>query len=146
MQFILKTIKSLLQVNNHRPISFLPLLPKVMEKLLVVRLSSFLNASGILYDRQYGFRKKRTTTQAVLDLVTNLYINISKNKLSSLVAVDLTTVNHKILLEKLDYYGICGICNDLGRSYLSNRQQKVYIAKESLAMCLVKSGVPQGLF
>ena len=82
-----------------------------------------------------GLEKKRTTTQAVLDLVTNLYNNISKNKLSSLVAVDLTkafdTVNHKILLEKLDYYGIRGICNDLIRNYLSNRQQKVYIAQES---------------
>ena len=51
--------------------------------------------------RQYGFRKKRNTTQAVLNLVTNLYDIISKNKLSSLVAIDLTkafdTVNHKIL-------------------------------------------------
>ena len=51
--------------------------------------------------RQYGFKKKRNTTQAVLNLVTNLYDIISKNKLSSLVAIDLTkafdTVNHKIL-------------------------------------------------
>ena len=136
------------KVNNYRPISLLPSLSKVMEKLLVVRLTSFLNASGILYHGQYGFRKKRTTTQAVLDLVTNLYDNISKNKLSNLVAVDLTkafdTVNHKILLEKLDYYGIRGICNDLIRSYLSNRQQKVYIAQESSTMRLVKSRVPQG--
>ena len=136
------------KVNNYRPISLLPSLSKVMEKLLVVRLTSFLNASGILYDRQYGFRKKRTTTQAALDLATNLYNNISKNKLSSLVAVNLTKafdpVNHKILLEKLDYYGICGICNDLIRSNLSNRQQTVYIAQESSTMRLVKSGVPQG--
>ena len=136
------------KVNNYTPISLLPSLSKVMEKLLVVRLTSFLNASGILYDRQYGFRKKRTTTQAVLDLVTNLYDNISKNKLSSLVTVDLTkafdTINHKISLEKLDYYGIrgIGICNDLIRSYLSNRQQKVYIAQESSTMRVVKSGVP----
>ena len=78
-----------------------------MEKLPVVRLTSFLSGSEILYARQYGFRKKRTTTQAVLDLVINLYDNISKNKLSSLVSVNLTkafdTINHKILLEKLDY-------------------------------------------
>ena len=64
------------------------------------------------------------------------------------MAVDLTkafdTVNHKILLEKLDYYGIRGICNDLIGSYLLNRQQTVYIAQESSAMRLVKSGVPQG--
>ena len=136
------------KANNYRPISLLPSLSKVMEKLLVVRLPSFLNASGILYDRQYGFRKKRTTSQAVLDLVTNLYDNISKNKLSSLVAVDLTkafdTVNHKILLETLDYYEIHDICNDLVRSYLSNRQQKVCIAQESSTMRLVKSRVPQG--
>ena len=84
-------------------------------------MSTSLNASGILYDRQYGFRKKHTTTQAILDLVNNLYDNISKNKLSSLVAIDLTkafdTVNHKILLEKLDYYEIRGKCNALVRSY-----------------------------
>ena len=119
-----------------------------MEKLLVVRLSSFLNASGILYDRRYGLKKKRTTTQAVLDLVTNLCDNISKNKLSSLVVIDLTTafdtVNHKILLENLDYYGIRGICNEFVRSYLSNRQQKVYIAQESSTTRLIQSGEPQG--
>ena len=105
-----------------------------MEKLLVVRLTSFLNARGILYDRQYGFRKKRTTTQAVLDLVTNLYDNISKNKLSSLVAVDLTkafdTVNHKILLEKLDYYGIRGICNDLLEVTFQTDSKKCILLKK----------------
>ena len=97
-----------------------------MEKVLV-RLSSFLNVSEILYDRQYGLTKKRTTNQAVLNIVTNLNNNIFKNKVFSLTAVDLTkafdSVNHKTLLEKLDYYGIYGISNDLFRSYLSNRQQ-----------------------
>ena len=136
------------KVNNNRLVSLLPSLSKVMEKLLVVRLSCFLNASGILCDRQYGFKKKRTTTQAVLDLVTNLYDNLSKNKLSCLVAVDLTkafdAANHKILLKKFNYYGIRGICNDLVRSYLSNTQQKVYIAQENSTMRLVKSVVPQG--
>ena len=68
------------KVNNYIPISLLPSVSKVMEKILVVRLSSFLNASGTLYDRQYRLRKKRTTTEAVLDLVRNLYDNISKNK------------------------------------------------------------------
>ena len=61
-------------------------------------------------------------------------------KLFSHVAVDLTekafdTVNHTILLEKLDYYGIRGICNGLFRHYLSNRPQKVNIAEGSLTMC-----------
>ena len=64
------------------------------------------------------------------------------------MAVDLPkafdTVNHKILLENLDYYGIRGICNDVVRSCLSNRQQKVYIAQESSTMRLVKPGIPQG--
>ena len=67
------------KVNNCRPISLLPSLSKVMKKLLVVRFSSFLNVSKILYDRPYGLRKKRTTTEAVLDLVTKMYV--SKNKL-----------------------------------------------------------------
>ena len=66
------------KVNNYRPISLLPSLSKVMEKLLIVRLSSFLNASGILYDRLYGFRKKCTTTPAVLDLVTICMITFLK--------------------------------------------------------------------
>ena len=77
-----------------------------------------------------------------------MYDNISISKLCSLVAVDLTkafdTVNQKIFLKKLNYYGIRGICNDLIRSYPSHRQQKVYIAQEILTKRLVQSRVPQG--
>ena len=94
-----------IKVNNYRPNSLLPSSSKVIKKLLIMRLISFLNVSGILHDRQYGSRKKRTTIQAALDLETHFYENISISKLSSLVAVNSTNafdaVNHKNLLKSL---------------------------------------------
>ena len=135
------------KVNNYKPISVLNSISKILQKLLASRLLCFLNKYNILYDRQYGFRKNRNTILAILDVVTRCYDNISGKKFN-FITIDLTkafdTVNHRILLKKLEFYGIRGICNDMFKSYLSNRQQAVHIKNEVSYTSIVKMGVPQG--
>ena len=93
------------------------------------RLSDFLEAENILYDLQYGFRKKYSTNHAILSIIEGIKENLDKGQFSCGVFVDLEkafdTVNHKILLKKLYYYGIRNLANDWLQSYLSSRKQFV---------------------
>ena len=118
---------SKLQVQNYRPIALLSLFSKVIEKLLKVRILSFLNRYNVLYARQSGFRSKHTTMFPLLDVITACYEKINDKKYSSIIALDIKMafdcVNHEVLLQKLDHYGFSRTSQKLLRSYLSNRRQ-----------------------
>ena len=76
------------------------------------------------------------------------YDNIANNLYTGLVFLDLAkafdTVNHNILLKKLDRYGISGTVNDFFRSYLTNRSQFVSINNSTFSWMSINVGVPQG--
>ena len=113
-------------VINYHPISLLVTISKVIEKLVYKRTIKFLDKYELLYNSQYGFRSKRSCEHAILELVGNTID--SKNAKQHLCALflDLSkafdTLNHNILLDKLDKYGIRGICNTWFRSYLKDRK------------------------
>ena len=96
-------------MNNYRPISLLSPLAKVFEKLISIRLSKFLEQNNILADQQLGFRKGHSTTHAVTDLYSHICNNLDNGKHSCVLLLDLKkafdTVNHEIMLRKLDKYG-----------------------------------------
>ena len=120
-----------LECNNYRPISLLSNINKIIEKLMHERLYSFLSKHKCIYDRQFGFRNRHSTNHAILDLIEDIGNSMDNNKFAVGVFVDLQkafdTVDHNILLNKLDHYGIRGVANNWFKSYLSNRKQFVTI-------------------
>ena len=138
--------------NNYRPISILPAFSKILEKLVSNRLVKFLENQHILHDHQYGFRQKHTTVQPIVQLLKDIYISEANNKdtkdVTLAVYLDLSkafdTISHQILLRKLNYYGIRGICNNWFANYLSNRTQYTKINDYKSNPLSISTGVPQG--
>lgn len=134
--------------SNYRPISVLPVISKIFERILYTRLEAYLNSNNFLSSKQYGFRKKSNTLSAAIDLITKLKINIDKKNIAMGVFIDLKkafdTVSHKILLEKLKNIGVTGIAYNMFKSYLSNRTQIVKIGDCQSLPKPVTYGVPQG--
>jgi hypothetical protein len=135
-------------ITNYRPISVLPTFSKILERLLYNRMINFLNKHEILSQSQYGFRKKLSTSMALLDLVDKLTNSIENNEYTIGIFIDLAkafdTVNHKILLDKLYHYGIRGIPHSWFKSYLANRYQYVQLDNTHSIHHSVICGVPQG--
>ena len=134
--------------TNYRPISILSLLNNIFEKLLYKRLYEYLEKFKILYQFQYGFRKGHSTIHALVELVDKIRNSIDNGEMTCGIFVDLSkafdTVDHKILLHKLDHYGFRGKTNKLLESYLSNRKQYVEINNVKSKYKQITCGVPQG--
>ena len=134
--------------SNYRPISSLPYFSKIFETCFKNRLVKFLQKNKILTESQYGFLRGKSTNDAIIDLTEFIYSNFNDKKHSLSVFVDLRkafdTVNHKILLQKLERCGVRGLGLEWCRSYLSNRKQFVSVNGESSTVKPVNIGVPQG--
>ena len=136
------------EFSNYRPISVLPCFSKILEKIMCKRVLKYLDKHNMLFQSQYGFRKKHSTNLATIELTTKILQAIDDNEYTIGIFLDLAkafdTVNHEILLEKLEHYGIRGIVLQWFRNYLSNRKQIVkYKSKQSESLT-IKCGVPQG--
>jgi hypothetical protein len=134
---------------NYRPISVLPIFSKILEKVVHKRIMQYLDQHDILFYNQYGFRKNYSTFLALQCLSNKITEVIDNKKYTIGVLLDLSkafdTVNHKILLKKLQHYGIRGLALDWIMSYLSGRQQLVEYNGTSSSNNEVICGVPQGL-
>ena len=135
-------------VSNYRPISLLSAFSKIAEKIVYTRLEKYLSAHSILHKNQFGFRSKHSTCMALLELIDKLSVSIDSRDVTVGVFIDLAkafdTVDHRILLAKLQHYGIRGSVHRWFQSYLSNREQYVTIDNHSSAMAEITCGVPQG--
>ena len=112
------------------------------------RLTSFVNTHDILNDNQFGFQSGHSTTQATLLITDKSQKAIEKGEYSCGIFLDLSkafdTVNHHILIEKLQHYGIRGVAKDWFISYLNDRKQFVSIGSSVSPTCNIPCGVLQG--
>ena len=134
-------------VNNYRPISLLPTLSKILEKLIKIRLIKFFDKYQVLYEFQYGFREKHSVIHALLDI--NVFaLDAIQSKLPCYLFMDVRKafdpVSHNILLQKLYHYGIRGTAHKLLESYFSFRNQFVSVQNHHSSSKAINIGVPQG--
>ena len=136
------------EMNNYRPISLLPIFDKIIEKLMHKQLYKFLEDHNILFKNQFGFRKKCSTAHSLIEITEKIKESIDSGKFGCGIFIDLKkafdTVNHKILLQKLEHYGVRGSILKWFESYLTNRKQYVFYNGVSSDMKTITCGVPQG--
>jgi hypothetical protein len=138
-----------MSVTNYRPISTLPVLAKIFEKLMSIKIKSFLSVNSILCKHQFGFRAGAGTADAILQFTDNVYDSLNNKESLAAVFLDFSkafdTVNHRVLLSKLSHIGVRGAMHDWFRSYLNNRLQYVSLGTSANSdSTTVNLGVPQG--
>ena len=115
--------------SSYRPISLLSVFSKIFEKLIHRRLYDFLDKLNIFYPLQFGFREKHSTNHALISMTEAIRKTIDNQKYGCGVFINLKkafdTVNHSILLRKLEHYGIRGVALDWFTFYLLGRKQYV---------------------
>ena len=121
--------KNMKEVTNYRPISLLITLSKILEKIMYTRTYNFLSETNQIYDSQYGFRTKHSCDNAIGELLGNIVKSQELGKHTIALFLDLSkafdTLKHDILLNKLEIYGIRGLCLNWFKSYLSDRKMRV---------------------
>ena len=134
--------------TNYRPISLLSNISQIFEKVIHSRLNFFLEQHNHLYPYQFGFRIDYSINNALMTIAERIQKQLDAGNYTAGVFVDLKKafdrVDHNILLEKLDYYGIRGVAKDWFRSYLDNGKQYVTLNGSNSSIKPILTGVPQG--
>ena len=135
-----------MNMSNYWPIALLPTLSKM--KCISTRLLSFFNTFDTIFSRQVGFLKGRSTSDAFLSLVEYIYNCSNDKEYCTGIFIDFTkafdTVNHEILLGKLERYRVQGMPLRLMARYLKDRKQCVTIDGHFSRQRTINIGVPQG--
>lgn len=146
------------EVKNYRPVALVPIFSKIMEKSIQSRLYNFLEKKNILVDEQKGFRKNKSINLAIYDFLKKVMICVDTKIPICALYMDMTRafdyVDHNILIDKLEKYGIRGKGLELITSYLNNRQQFTEVVnidiktkkemKHRSRPRMIQYGVPQG--
>ena len=134
------------QTKNYRPISLLPLVSKIIEKVIHNQTESFLEKHKIIYKYQSGFRKNHSTNSCLSYLSNKIQKGFEEGNLTGMILIDLQkafdTIDHEILVYKMNYLGFAESTINWFRSYLANRTFVVHVNGEysnpgNLTCCLL---------
>ena len=135
-------------LDNYRPISILPVISKLMERILYEQMCDYFKKQNILSEHQFGFRQFHSTTTTLLDCTNEWYINMDRGLYNIVVLLDLKkafdTVNHEILLCKFERYGFDYKALDLLKNYLTDRTQSCQLNGMLSDQRKITCGIPQG--
>ena len=136
-------------VGDLRPISLLPIIGKILERLVYNQLSKYLECNNLLTNKQNGFRNGRGTINRVFKLVGDIHTSLNANKKKVLaVYIDFKKafdmISHVILIKKLETFGFEKSVINWFRSYLSERKQHTIANGRLSTWKEVTYGVPQG--
>ena len=134
---------------NYRPVSNLPFLSKVLEKVVLAQLSTHFSANELLNKMQSAYRKHHSTETALVRMQSDIIDALNQKKACLMVLLDLSaafdTVDHEQLIKTLDVeFGVKGCALKWLQSYLTDRYQTVHIRRHCSAPAPLQSGVPQG--
>ena len=133
--------------TNYRPISIIPVVAKVFERIIYDQLYHYLTKNNCLSCHQPGFRSLHSTLTALIEATDSWAMDIDRGLVNAVVFLDLKkafdTVDHDTLLRKLQYYGICWTSHQWFASYLDNRTQICHLNSCKSAPKYLRCGVPQ---
>ena len=137
------------KISNYRLISVLPCFSKMLEQIMYNRLYKYPTTEKILYPKQFGFQRGHSTEHAIVKLANQIYESFERNKYTLGVFIDLSkafdTVNHSVLIKKLQMYGVRGVNLAWFCSYLANRKQYISLGHDrKTGTQNILCGVPQG--
>ena len=140
--------KSKTEIINYRPVSLLPVISKVLEKVIQTRVVNFFVKHKVLTEGQYGFRQGRSTNDAILDFAGNVLENMNKGFYTLSLFLDMSkafdSIKHDTLFKKLEFYGIRGKALSWFKSYLTDRQIQVKYKNVLSESSFMSYGTPQG--
>ena len=134
--------------SNYRPISVLPVVSRLFEKLIYDQLYHYLDSNKLTFGKQSAYRQLHSVLPYLLMCTNDWYLNLEGGKYTAVTFVDIKkafdTVNHEILLQKLELYGIHNKEMKWFCSYLTNRKQCCKVNGKISNIESVTCGVPQG--
>ena len=135
-------------IANYRPISLLPTLSKIFERVIHTQLYTYFDENKLLSEQQYGFREKHSTELAAVKLVDYINHEMDIGNTPEAIFIDLSkafdTLNFDILIHKLQFYGLSGNSLALMKSYVTGRMQYVLFNKTKSDLAIITTGIPQG--
>ena len=134
--------------GNYRPISLISPFSKIFERCILSQLNTFFSSFSILSDKQFGFKKNVSTEMALSNVYESFLSNFENKQITCAIFLDIAkafdSVNHQLLLNKLECYGVRGLPQQLIESYLSDRSQYTIIDNNASSPLPITCGVPQG--
>ena len=142
-----KTNNNSKKPSDWRPISQIALPGKILE-IIHTQLYEYLNTNKLLSDKQYGFRKGLSTSFAIFDVLKELYNNWNDREFSGCVFIDFSkafdTIDHNILFQKLNLYGLDLTSINFFKSYMQNRNQQTIVNGRTSTTAPITYGTAQG--